>query len=239
MLEAALRVEELPRFPTPEASATASVRERLRQSALTDDAFMEVKERAAARLLPHRPDLAPVVAAAMTHASLGTAQELGRLLDQSGHGELAAKVYQEMNRSIGGRDFSQRLGDLREAIAAVVRTIAELAEPADLSPADTRRLPTLASFLEAIDYNREGGWPGEVSADDLRASWYRLVAQLSDLDLGRLAAEARVLQGEMTADDHEPLFSLLGLASADPTRWDLDATLTPAQSLRCACSPDL
>ena len=55
---------------------------------------------------------------------------------------------------------------------------------------------------------------------EVRPDWYRLIAALGGFDASVLAAEARHVQKELTANDHAPFFSLLDVRPpAEPTCW--------------------
>jgi hypothetical protein len=223
LLEQVLRLEELPELDRPRRSAeNEGARMVLDLSLLAPDSTVaEVRQRAAERLLPTRPDLAPVIAAGLGQVEVGNTNELAALLSRCGHGDLAKRALAELYQGIRANiDSLGRLGDMDAETRGFVSIIASLGEPTQLSPVDERRLPTLAMFLEAINYNHAGRWPLKPEVIALRATWCRLVAQLGDLDLDQLAAEATVLLAEIEVEHNfDPLFSLIGIAEADRTGW--------------------
>ncbi len=223
LLEQVLRLDDLPKLERPRTpDESPGSRATLDLSTLgPDQTFVELRQRAAERLLPARPNLAPIIAAGMQQGSVSSTHALAQLLERYGHGDLAQRALNDIHESFRSTDFLDRFGDMEDEIKGVIATIASLGEPTPLSAVDERRLPTLAAFLEAVNYNHSGRWPQSPEANALRAAWFRLVAQLGGLNLEQLAAEASVLQAEIADGDHDPLFSLLGIAAVDPLEWNL------------------
>jgi ribosomal protein L40E/bacterioferritin (cytochrome b1) len=223
LLEKVLRLGTLPELDRPERPAEfESARHVLNLDLLgPDSTVVAVREQAAERLLPTRPDLAPVIAAGLGQGTVGSTDVLAALLERYGHGDLASSALAELYQGIrANTDFLTRLGDMDAETRGFVSIIASLGEPTPLRPVDERRLPTLAMFLEAVNYNHSGRWPMKPDVIALREAWCRLVAQLGDLDLEQLAAEATVLSAEIEVeDDFDPLFSLIGVADSDRTQW--------------------
>jgi hypothetical protein len=224
LLEEVLRVEEMPELERPPRRSDDDGRRAILDLSTLgpDSTVIEVRQAAAERLLPVRPDLAPAIAAGMRHGSIGSVDEAAELLRRTGHGELAKEVLDELYEGFRtSTDIVARLGDMDAETKGFVASLASLGEPIPLSAVDERRLPTMAAFLEAINYNRSGRWPQTPEAIAIREAWTRLIAQLAGFDLGQLATEASVLATELEHGNFDPLFSLLGIVAADPKEWRL------------------
>jgi len=217
-LEDALRVDRLPGLPRrqPRTSRYASAGDLI-----VDQAFMRVKEQASELLLPARPELAPVIVAALGDASSATALQLIRILRDNGHAELVREASKEMfaTRALG--QLAREFADIDVEINRTLETVGGLAVPAVLAKSQLRRLEELAAFVEALNLNYGGAWV-KGSTLDQWGEWYRLIATLGGFDLAVLAAEAEVVRAELVSRDDDRGFGLFFSLFDSPAPVKLD-----------------
>jgi NACHT domain len=221
-LEDALRVDTLPALPRrqPRTSRYATAADLM-----VDQAFMRVKEQASELLLPTRPELAPVVAAALRHASTGTTQRLLEILRRNGYTDLANAAWKDIFATKAFEQLTHGFMDIDIDVRRTLDTIASLAVPAVLAKSQRRRLNELAAFVEALNLNHGGAWLKGSTLDRLREPWYRLIAAVGGFDLATLAAEAEVVRAEELSQKdgdrrHDLFFSLFDSpAQTNLDRW--------------------
>src|SRR5205085_851669 len=95
-----------------------------------DQGLMRVKERAAAELLPGQPELAPIVAGALHHASFSTERALIATLHENGHSKLAAEALRDIFPSATSEKMMRTFEGVAYEVDDALVAIAELAEPA-------------------------------------------------------------------------------------------------------------
>lgn len=196
----------------------ALTRERILILATVDDAYQEVVEAAASRLLPSHPQLVDVIRRAAAECSARTAQRIEALLLRHG--------YDGLDRSLIRSDTIHRFTEFerasREAWIGLFEMIETLGEAAELSFGERRRLDSLTDFLATLRF-------ADSSAGDLPAAWLHhrddlkflveTVAVLGDFDRRVLAAEAKLV---LMADDQldMELFVMDGGEGVDLDHWD-------------------
>ena len=209
-LEEVLKVERLPRLGPP--------------SIFGDRTLDRVRVVAATRLLPGRPDLAGVVAAAMRHAGMRAGEELGRVLVRNGHGEVASAA-RRSTQDVGLGQKMERMWrrmdeDCKDTLGALVK----LAPPRVLGLSQARRLSELASFMETLNLNDVSGWLRGKRWDELRGEWIDAIATLGGFDKGTIAAQAAIVEREAALGPewvHSPFMDLFRFGKeAELNRWD-------------------
>ena len=178
----------------------------------SDELFMEVLEAAAMLVLPERPDLAPVVASAIEHASWRTADRLRRALRQHGHSELAMESLR-LWRQFGeeAATWSSFTAATDEAIDDVLKAMSHVAPPRELTLREARRLTELAALAKTLDMNYSAGLLLGGRLAPLRPAWIRLIATLGGFDHRLIAAQAAALiqEGAFENDGAGGVFSRL------------------------------
>lgn len=223
-LEQGLRVRELARLKRrrPRKNRYATLAD-----VSVDQPFMRVKEEAAALLLPSRPDLAPLVAQAMEHASSAVVTALDNILRRNGHAELATTVLRERlfrYSRYATEKFALSVKQMDEDVRDALEIMAKLSEPATLPLGQERRLEELASFIETLNLNSTSAWLSGEALRQLGREWFGLIAVLGGFDAAVLAAEARVVQREMALEEkhsHAPFYSLFdGAEGVELRHWE-------------------
>jgi len=211
MLEAALRVEGLPRLS--HRHRTEGVHAILHEAAV-DQAFTRVTCEAAAVLLPRRPELANAAVAAMRHLSMSGVQKLTDVLEKNGHSDLAQEAFKDTWGAEKWQRFASRMADMADDVQRTLGTITALAPPAVLTRPQERRRDELASFLETLDLNHMNAWLRSGRTEAMRERWVRLVAALGGFDVDVLSAQAQLVLDETTDEDHAAFYSLFDGAQA-------------------------
>jgi hypothetical protein len=222
LLERVLRLERLDRLDR-RRSPIGNV--AIIRSPFVDGAWMRALEQATTLLLPHRPDLAPVVAQATRHTSMTTASVLRNLLREYGHSDLATASDRALYGAMfAAKDFASPFKQMDEAIDHLLGILSNLAPSSALGLAQERRLTELASFVETLNLNDTSAWLLGDRGKTLRDPWIRLIATLGGFDTGVLSAQTAVLLREAESegeDVHKAFFRLFDVGKrAELARWD-------------------
>jgi hypothetical protein len=194
-LEGVLRIDSLPALPT---RGDLGLRQQILRGGV-DQTFMHCKVEAAAELIPHRPDLAQIVADSMNSASMWASREMEKILENEGHSDLAERAVAQFSRAFD-QSFFDRADSFEEEILKTLTMIAHLAPPSNLTKSQERRLNDLGEFVETLNLNDMSSWPSHGTLDDMREPWYRLILGLGGFDASILAAQAQLVSRELAWD---------------------------------------
>jgi hypothetical protein len=187
-----------------------------------DDGFAEALVGAAERLRTE-PDALDLIASALGRASIGVDERLAEILREEGRGEAVAEYYARFTSRL---QIPRYFRHEREADKILLDLLARIGEPAPLSGGQTRRLDELCDLVESIKLaDAEGASvirsvlenPEEVHS----LFWH--VAPLTGLDVGVIAAEAKLVRRLLDGADASEVFSMLldGGTDRGLARWDL------------------
>lgn len=196
--------------------------------------FNQVLVRAAAILLPTRPDLVPVVAEASRHAGSRAAGELRVLLFRNGYRDVAMELYESFYRSSLSEVMTRSFRRMDKDHDDVLRLLVQLAPHAELSLSQGRRLSELASLVETLNLNDLSAWLSEKEWRVLRRDWINLIATLGGFDKGIIAAQAAVVEREQAFEPgrHSPFVDLYAFArAAELSQWDRVSDVEGPRSL--------
>ena len=180
VLEQVLRVKRLPRLGPP--------------SLLIGRTFTRVLVEAATMLLPSRPELAPVVAEATKHASVGGARELRGVLFRNGHQEIAMESFRLTHESAFSEKMAKSFRRMDKDHDDILEMLVQLSPHADLSLSQERRLSELASFVETLNLDDFSAWLSGDKWRALRSDWVHLIATLGGFDKSVVAKQAAVVR---------------------------------------------
>ena len=185
--------------------------------------FHRVLVRAAAVLLPRRPELADVVAEASRHAGSRAAGELREILFRTGHRDIAIRLHESTYRSSISEELARSFRRMDRDHDDVLSLLVQLAPHAELSLSRERHLSELASLVETLNLNDLSAWLSGEKWRALRRDWIDLVATLGGIDKGVIAAQAAVAKREQASGSgrHSPFVDLYAFANeAELCHWD-------------------
>lgn len=181
-----------------------------------DNAYSNAYERATERLLKRSPVDAELVVDHYHAGSLRHRSRIRMLIRRSGRPELVERVdddWPPVTRSLGEPD------DFVTVSRLLLQSLFDLAEPAELSQRQCRRLDELADVFASAQAN----WlyPDFVlKRPTIYENWMAAIAQLAGFELGVVSAQARLLERQIEAGEEDELFVFGTGQSRRAAVWD-------------------
>jgi hypothetical protein len=203
----------------PKLRARGSAGRRHGLNATIDNFLSSTQLRIAHLLAGFVPEAAETVLRTIGERPARLHDQLLQLLTENGYAEQVHAI-----RAAEREKFVRALGRFTEYDVdqhrRLLATVAELNEPALLTPGQATRMDELADYLETLDLNDMSAWPLAEWTGDLPGV-LRLVAVLGGFDLSVVSAQAElVVQRIEAVEDDAPFFSLFDQASRrNLDRW--------------------